>query len=145
MPGYRWVNRTGSQSLPQNAVVGGRDSDGSTIYVGRAYHEGDMLPAKVIPDKNVAYVCHNGEEHPKDEFEILCQSEVAWQFCSNGEVPADAVIGGQTTDGEPLYVGRVLHSGAQTIGKVQQSHGCLYIPFDGEELSFKDYEVLVIH
>lgn len=56
--------------MPENAVVGGRDSDGSTIYVGRAYHEGDMLPAKVIPDKNVAYVCHNGEEHPKDEFEV---------------------------------------------------------------------------
>lgn len=29
--------------------------------------------------------------------------------------------------------------------QVQASHGCLYIPYDGEELSFKDYEVLVIH
>jgi len=29
-----------------------------------------MLPAKVIPDKNVAYVCHNGEEHPKGDFEV---------------------------------------------------------------------------
>jgi len=51
-------------------VAGGRDSDGSTIYVGRAFHEGDMLPAKVIPDKGVAYVCHNGEEHPKDNYEV---------------------------------------------------------------------------
>lgn len=51
-------------------VTGGRDCDGSTIYVGRAFHDGDMLPAKVIPDKGVAYVCHGGEEHPKDEFEV---------------------------------------------------------------------------
>jgi len=29
-----------------------------------------MLPAKVIPDKGVAYVCHNGEEHPKDNYEV---------------------------------------------------------------------------
>ncbi|XP_070150138.1 natterin-3 [Polyergus mexicanus] len=145
MPAYRWVNRTGNQSLPENAVTGGRDSDGSTIYVGRAFHNGDMLPAKVIPDKNVAYVCHNGEEHPKDSFEVLCQGEFAWEFCSNGGVPTDAVIAGQTADGEPLYVGRVLHNGSQTVGKIQQSHGCLYIPFDGEELSFKDYEVLVMH
>lgn len=36
-----------------------------------------MLPAKVIPDKNVAYVCHNGEEHPKDSFEVSKK----WIFC----------------------------------------------------------------
>lgn len=61
--------------MPENAVVGGRDSDGSKIYVGRAFHDGDTLPAKVIPDKNVAYVCHNGEEHPKDSFEVSKKKE----------------------------------------------------------------------
>ncbi|XP_011690934.1 PREDICTED: natterin-3-like [Wasmannia auropunctata] len=145
MPAYRWVNRTSSQSLPENAVSGGRDCDGSPLYVGRAFHDGDMVPAKVIPDKGVAYICHSGEEHPKSNYEVLVQGEFSWEFCSNGEVPSDAIVAGQTADGEPLYVGRVLHSGSQTIGKVQPSHGCLYIPFDGEELSFKDYEVLVMH
>ncbi|KYN04850.1 hypothetical protein ALC62_04234, partial [Cyphomyrmex costatus] len=114
---YRWVSRVSSQSLPENAVTGGRDTDGSKLYVGRAFHDGDMLPAKVIPDKGVAYVCHNGEEHPKDNYEVLVQGEFAWEFCNNGEVPEDAIIAGQTADGEPLYVGRVLHSGSQTIGK----------------------------
>ncbi|XP_054002871.1 natterin-3-like [Hylaeus anthracinus] len=145
MPGYRWVHRTAERSLPENAVVGGRDIDGDTIYVGRAFHEGDMIPAKVIPSKHVAYICHNGVEHSKHEFDILCLGEFEWEFCSNGNVPSNAVVAGQTTDGEPLYVGRVLHNGSQTIGKVQQSHGCLYIPFDGEELSFKNYEVLVLN
>lgn len=38
-------------------VRGGIDSDGSVIYVGRAFHEGDMIPAKVIPDKvNDAFI-----------------------------------------------------------------------------------------
>lgn len=92
--------------------------DGSTIYVGRAFHEGDMIPAKVIPEKRIAYVSYNGEEHPKDEFEVLCQGEFAWEFSNNGKVPPDAVIAGQTSSGEPLYVGRVLHNGSQTIGKV---------------------------
>jgi len=32
-------------------VRGGIDADGSVIYVGRAFHAGDMIPAKVIPDK----------------------------------------------------------------------------------------------
>ncbi|XP_076628608.1 natterin-4 [Colletes latitarsis] len=145
MPAYRWIRRSAEQSLPGNAVVGGRDADGTTIFVGRAFHEGDMLPAKVIPDKSVAYVCHNGEEHAKYDFEVLCLGEFAWEFSSNGNIPNDAIVAGQTSDGESLYVGRVLHNGSQTIGKVQPSHGCLYIPFDGEELSFKDYEVLVLN
>ncbi|XP_068992532.1 uncharacterized protein [Neodiprion pinetum] len=142
---YRWVSRSGGRPLPENAIRGGRDKDGSEIYVGRAFHEGDMIPAKVIPDKGIAYVCWNGQEHPKDEYEVLCQGEFAWEFCSAGSIPPDGVVAGQTADGEPLYVGRILHNGSQTIGKVQASHGCLYIPFDGEELSFTDYEVLVLH
>ncbi|XP_012263528.1 natterin-3-like isoform X2 [Athalia rosae] len=145
MSAYRWVHRSAGRPLPDSAVKGGRDSDGTDIFVGRAFHQGDMLPAKVIPEKHIAYVSWGGEEHPKHEFEVLCQGEFSWEFCSNGEIPSDAVVAGQTSDGEPLYVGRVLHSGSQSIGKVQASHGCLYIPYDGEELSFKDYEVLVLH
>lgn len=77
---YRWITRTGTQSLPENAIFGGRDSDGSKIYVGRAFHNGDTLPAKVIPDKNVAYVCYNGEEHPKDNFEVSKKKERTFLF-----------------------------------------------------------------
>ncbi|CAD6208316.1 GSCOCG00003325001-RA-CDS [Cotesia congregata] len=145
MPAYRWVSRHVGQPLPETAVKGGKDVDGCPIYVGRAYHNGDTVPAKVIPDKQAAYVCHAGEEHTKHEFEVLCQGEFAWEFASNGVIPEGAVVGGQTSEGEPLYVGRVLHNGAQTVGKIQPSHGCLYIPFDGEELSFRDYEILVNH
>lgn len=32
-------------------VRGGIDSDGSVIFVGRAFHEGDMMPCKIIPSK----------------------------------------------------------------------------------------------
>lgn len=69
------MNRIGTQSLPENAVVGGRDSDGSTIYVGRAFHDGDMVPAKVIPNKGVAFVCHSGEEHPKESYEVSAKPD----------------------------------------------------------------------
>lgn len=39
------------------ALQGGKDSDGSVIYVGRALHNGIFLPAKIIPTKNACYVC----------------------------------------------------------------------------------------
>lgn len=48
---------TAKNALPKDAVVGGRDTDGSLIYVGRAQHEGDLLPCKVLPSKQVGYVC----------------------------------------------------------------------------------------
>lgn len=57
--------------VPSTALYGGVDIDGSQIFVGRAYHEGDWIPAKVIPAKNVAYVCFNGEEHAKDHFQVF--------------------------------------------------------------------------
>ncbi|XP_076655772.1 uncharacterized protein LOC143360631 [Halictus rubicundus] len=145
MSGCKWVSKSVSARVPDKAVVGGCDIDGSTIYVGRAFHEGDMIPAKVIPDKDVAYVCHNGEEHAKYDYEVLCPAEFGWEFAHNGNVPANAVEAGHTESGETLYVGRTFHNGSQTVGKIQPSHNCLYIAFDGEELSFKDYEVLVLN
>ncbi|KAJ8675072.1 hypothetical protein QAD02_010858 [Eretmocerus hayati] len=143
--GYKWVRRSAGEPLPHGAVVGGRDVDGAQIYVGRAEHEGDIVPAKIIPEKSVAYVAHAGREWAKHHFEVLTVGEFNWIFANNGTVPPDAVVAGHTSSGEPLYVGRVVHNGSQTIGKVQPSHGCVYIPFGGDELSFRDYEVLVMH
>lgn len=126
------------------AIRAGTDADGSAIYAGRAFHEGEMIPAKVIPDKSVAYVAHGGEEHPKETYEILRHGTFVWEFASNGTVPEGAVEVGQSADGEKLYMGRCLHGGSQTPGKIVSSHGCLYIPFDGAEVAIPEYEVLVV-
>jgi co-chaperonin GroES (HSP10) len=125
-------------------VRGGIDSDGTVIYIGRAFHEGDMIPAKVMPDKNAAYICYGGEEHMKDDFEVLRQGNFVWEFTAGGTLPEGAVSCGQTSEGELLYVGRAMYQGTQTPGKVQVSHGCLYIPFDGQEVSISEYEVLCL-
>lgn len=68
-------------------VRAGVDSDGHIIYAGRAFHEGDMIPAKVIPDKNSAFVAYGGEEHPKEDFEVLRSGDFVWEFSSGGVVP----------------------------------------------------------
>uniref|UniRef100_A0A182T8G4 DUF3421 domain-containing protein n=1 Tax=Anopheles maculatus TaxID=74869 RepID=A0A182T8G4_9DIPT len=130
--------------FPPNMVRAGVDCDGEVIYVGRAFHEGDMVPAKVIPTKNVAFVCHGGEEVLKEDFEVLRYGAFVWEYSSNGTVPESAMKIGQTTDGEPLYMGRAIYSGSQTPGKIHPSHGCCYLPFDGAEVSVTEYEVLCI-
>lgn len=58
------------QGIPPAGVYAGNDQDGSPIYIGRAFHEGDQLPAKVIPSKQAAYVSHNGLEIYKSHFEV---------------------------------------------------------------------------
>lgn len=65
-----WTASTAYSGVPPNAVVAGTDIDGTTIYAGRAYHEGDLIPAKVIPSKQVAYVPYGGQEIAKSEFHV---------------------------------------------------------------------------
>lgn len=129
--------------VPEGAVVGGHDQDGSTIYVGRSRHEGDLLPAKAIPGKNVAYVPYGGREHAKHQFDVLCYGNVSWIPSVGGSIPMNAVSGGVTSGGEALYIGRAYHEGSLTLGKVQPSHQTLYIPFAGAEVSIREYEILV--
>ncbi|XP_055632149.1 uncharacterized protein LOC129771995 [Toxorhynchites rutilus septentrionalis] len=138
----KWVWASASGPFPPNMVEGGQDSDGCPIYVGRANHAGDVVPAKVIPQKNAAYIAHGGEEILVESIEVLCQKELLWDNATGGNIPPDAVVGGSTVDGELLYVGRAVHEGSQTIGKVQRSHGCLYIPYGGAEVALQGYEVL---
>ena len=128
--------------MPRGAIIGGRDTDGSQIFVGRAAHDGDLIPAKVIPSKQVAYIPLNGAEIAKHNFDVLCGSDVKWKKERNGKIPKGAYPGGTTRAGEVLYIGRVDHNMSQTVGKVHPSHGCLYIPYGGKEMPFKDYEVL---
>ncbi|XP_023311630.1 natterin-4-like [Anoplophora glabripennis] len=141
---YYWVDTHAWGGIPSTALHGGVDIDGEQIYVGRAYHNGDWLPAKVIPGRNIAYVSYEGEEYHKDSFQVLCEQRFDWIPNHGGYIPPGAIEGGRTSDGEILYIGRVQHEGTQTVGKVHPSHGVCYIPFDGKELSFEDYEILIL-
>ncbi|KYM83378.1 hypothetical protein ALC53_06110 [Atta colombica] len=141
-PGYKWVRW--SSYADRNMMISiGRDLDGMNLVVGRAMHQSDMLPAKVKPDHGVAYVSHGGAEHMKHDFEVLMPAHFNWIRAGHGHVPEYAVEAGRTANGEMLYVGRTYHNGAPCVGKVQRSHGVLYIPFDGKEIPYREYEVLV--
>lgn len=77
--GFHWVNASASNCNFPGAVVVGHDQDGSPIYAGRAYHAGDLLPAKVIPSKSVAYIAYDMQEIVKDQFEVQTL-HYAWTF-----------------------------------------------------------------
>lgn len=65
--------------MPPGAVEGG--NDGETLFVGRARHEGALIPGKVKPGHSVCYVAWGGTEHGKTDYQvserILSASELA--------------------------------------------------------------------
>lgn len=69
--GYTWIPTTVYAGLPPSAVYAGNDSDGTPIYVGRAFFEGQQLPCKVMPSKNAAYVSYAGREHFVSNYEVI--------------------------------------------------------------------------
>lgn len=143
-PGYQWV-QSSMGSTPSNGVISGYDN-GEPMYVGRAYHSGAVLPGKVHPSHRCCYVPWGGREHSCRQYEVLCSTfggQPNWQMCYGGGVPPGAIQGGRTEDGEALYIGRHMHGGSMVPGKVQKSHSCLYIPYGGEEHSYREFEVLV--
>ncbi|RWS02449.1 uncharacterized protein B4U79_06516 [Dinothrombium tinctorium] len=145
-PVAQWITTGGGWVPSDSAIQGGYDINGEVIYVGRALHEGDVVPGKVVASHGCCYISYGGREHRKEEYQALISPgcELVWLPASDGELPSGALQAGVTEDGEVLYIGRHEHEGSSTIGKVHPSHGCLYIPFGGEEIRYNDYEVLCV-
>ncbi|KAG8240222.1 hypothetical protein J437_LFUL004682 [Ladona fulva] len=139
--GIQWVDAAGGE-LPPGAFAGGKDHD-CELYIGQAFHNDALLPGKVQPNHKLCYVPWGGDEHPKEEFKVLCGNGLEWIAGSGTEIPPEAVPGGNAEDGETLYIGRVPHEDTITVGKVHPSHGTCYIPYGGSELGFPEYEILV--
>lgn len=138
----QWIAAT-ADSMPEDALEGGRDADGDPIYVGRVFKDGDLMPAKVIPNKGGAYVAFGSEEHKVENFQVLAGAGFMWTPCENGNIVPNAVPAGSTCDGETLYIGRAEHEGSLCVGKIHPSHGCLYLPYGGGEVKVETYEILV--
>jgi len=68
--GYKWVKWPAPYADSRMLIIIGRDLDGRNLAVGRAMHQGDILPAKVKIEQNIAYVSHGGKEHVKHNFEV---------------------------------------------------------------------------
>jgi hypothetical protein len=73
--GYQWVSLKRHDKLPLNSVLGGYDNDGSKLYVGRFWHEDNVLPAKIVASNQseAAFVsaAYNGQEISSRYFQVI--------------------------------------------------------------------------
>lgn len=134
-----WVDFNEAFGLPRNAVMASEDG----LYIGRAHHQGTVTPGGIRD--NVCTLAWGGNAHEKREFQVLCGKDVNWVKSWEGSVTLHALPAGETEDGYALFVGRVLHEGIYHIGKIQPNHQVCYIPLNGQEMPYLEYEVLVIH
>jgi hypothetical protein len=62
-----------------------------------------------------------------------------WRPAAYGIVVPGAVAAGS----EQLFIGRAPYKGSTSVGRIQPSRKCLYISYEGKEVSLTSYEVLV--
>lgn len=130
--GLRWVR--GGGSIPSNAVEGGTDSDGSTLYVCRTSHRGTSVPGKVVGSR-----CNYNwgtTEYNSSTFDILVGSGAYWTRNLNTRT---AVVGGASNT-ETYYVCRANASGGSHPGRMQGGK-CNY-GFGGRGYAATSFEVL---
>lgn len=147
-PPVNWVVGEHRGILPSDAIVGGREADGRTIYVARAPYAGGVHPGKATAE--FVYISYDGKEILiRGDFQLLVgsQNSVRWVAVSgryshdllNGAVP---VRGGMEADGEPLFIAQAPISGGIHCGKVKVG-GHAHIPFNYKEVFATTYNVLV--
>ena len=66
--GTLWVPAEAG-NVPDGAVVSGFDA-GQDLYVGRASHQGELIPGKLLPSHGVVYIPWGGLEIAKEEYEV---------------------------------------------------------------------------
>lgn len=119
----------------------------------RAPHINETLPGKLVvrPDRIQFYYCYGGREILVTEsVQFLVNDGCYWETFqrSDGQVPANAVIGGATANNDVAYhIGRANHNDGMltvwTPGKIDALNRCLFIPYGGFEHRKDEYYVLV--
>ncbi|KAL7010895.1 hypothetical protein ACKWTF_013998 [Chironomus riparius] len=143
MDGCMWIPFNAGLNQSQ-LVVSATDGDGGAVCIGRTNFSGELIPGKALIRHSTLHFTHNGQEHRSQNFEVLLNTGgFTWVASSNGSVPPQAVVGGRSSNGETLYVGRAKHLHLTIPGKIHPSHKCAYIGCDNREHSKPTYEVLV--
>jgi len=145
---YTWV-LTNGKNIPQGAVEGGREKNGSVLYIARAYYMGGVHIGKAGRHLGKgAVIGYDDEEVEIDTYEILLgdTSKVKWAAKSDNDFrPQAAVEGGKEADGTPLLIAQAYYEGGTHPGKYSDKLGGACIPYGGKEkVVKKDYRILIL-
>jgi hypothetical protein len=124
-------------ALPGDAIAGGHDTNGQTLYFCRAFPLGDQ-PGKVNQNLGSCRYGYVGQEYQDGLYEVMVPH---WEWGSGGQVPGAAYRVSTDTDGAPLYFCRAFYQGSLQPGKLKKGAGC-YIGYGGNEILLNNYQAL---
>jgi hypothetical protein len=144
-----WVLVEGRDKIPKAALVVGKDKDGYSIFVARAYFEHGLQIGKASAHfKQGSAIGYAGKVIELPTFEILVADPqgVRWVPYSSQlnveELRAKPVEGGKEANGSLLYVARVNYNGGVHPAKCGEHLPAAHLAFGGTEVLVEDYEVL---
>ena len=142
---FEWIKINSGNEIPANAVVGGKDGDGSLLFVAHGNYEGNWHPGKTRKDWKGANIEYGGNEVTTENYEVLTStSSLGWRWnnVTDGNITDNAVKAGQEGD-RVLFSCRCNYEGSQQLGKTWQGSGGCNIGYGGGGVTIDVYEVLV--
>lgn len=134
-----WVLRQSGDLLPGDAIAGGHDTNGQTLYFCRVYQPGGAYqPGKVNQNLGSCRYGYGGHEVSAPLYEVMVPH---WEWTSGGQLTGNPFLGGFDSDYALLYPCRAFYQGGLQPGKLKQGAGC-YIGYGGNEYLLNDYQVL---
>ena len=149
MAPYQWVEME-TDEMPENALASGKDqSEICNVFVGRAEVDGEPCVGKVHNGTRYYGVIMMEKRVTSEPFSVLCvdpSANMEWVEYKNGELPDGVVIGGTSTNGTNLYVGRGIVRNQLTPGMVyiDEKPYQLHALYDGKVNTMTAFDVLVI-
>jgi len=145
-----WVLVHGT-NIPQDAIEGGRDGDGSPLYVARAYYEGGVHPGKAGRNlRKGGVIGYGGKEIEVEDYEVLLgnPSSVRWVDVrgnfSASNLGGQPVEGGREKNGNALYIAQAPIKGAVHPGKTNEGFNGAVVPYGGKEEIVQNFRTLVL-
>ncbi|KDQ21294.1 carbohydrate-binding module family 12 protein [Botryobasidium botryosum FD-172 SS1] len=141
-----WVLVQGT-SIPRGAIEGGREKDGTPLYIARCYYEGGIHLGKAGRHfTKGAVIGYGGKEIEIDTYEVLLgdPNRVKWvTVSSSGYNTNNVVEGGKEKDGTPLQISQAFYKDGVHPGKYNSGFGGACIAYGGKEVIVKEFQVLV--
>ncbi|XP_034104656.1 uncharacterized protein LOC117568275 [Drosophila albomicans] len=142
-----WVVADKTKNFPENAVLGGFDSTGYNLYVGRTTSGTSILPVRVIAETRVATFNSDTAVSTATTYDLLVSNATLsynWVRSFDGYRESNAVSVGTNSTNDQVFICRARGNSAQIIGTLFPAQKKCLIRYGTLAMnSYDKYEILV--
>ena len=128
-------------AVPPDAIRGGRDDDGTDLYICNAFFMGGQHPGKLRSSFGGCDISWGGTEHVVKTYQVLVP---AWSIYPPAPQTVDAFNfpAGTDINGTLLHVCRAPYLGTVQLGKTGMNWTTCNFGYGGKEILVSNYDIL---